>query len=206
MSEIRDYRIVAKVKNNRIASRIEAAGYTSIAKFCDANKLHYSEVYPLVSMKEPALTPRRGEWTKAARNLAIALGVEPEDLFNARQKTGNVGNTLIIREVDEETLSLDSPSVAALPAPDAAGQVESRVLITQLMDAAKLNPRSRRVVTAYYGLDGEPMNTQEIGDEFNVTRSRVAQILERAEDRMRLAGVRNGIKSRIKPNAWRWAY
>jgi len=59
-----------------------------------------------------------------------------------------------------------------------------------------LSPREIEVVVAYYGLDGnKPLNLEEIGELYGLTRERVRQIKERAIRRMRKSLTRNALKS-----------
>ncbi len=51
---------------------------------------------------------------------------------------------------------------------------------------ANLSPREVQVVSAYFGIDTlKPMNLEEIGNEFGLTRERVRQIKDRALRRIR---------------------
>ena len=49
-----------------------------------------------------------------------------------------------------------------------------------------LNQRELRIIRLYYGLDGEALTLEQIGDLMGVTRERVRQIKERALSRLRL--------------------
>lgn len=178
----KDYRIVAKIRNNRILTLIEAAGFQSAYAFCKARGLHYSVIAQLIAMKA-APKGRRGEWLKSTIDLATALRMQPEDLFNARQMRGG-NTTTITREVDETELSLESTSIAdrLLASPDSA--VTARVDVDRLME--RLSPRQRRVVELSYGLNGQGEATlREVGDELGVGPERVRQILAVAVRRMK---------------------
>ncbi len=59
-----------------------------------------------------------------------------------------------------------------------------------------LSPREVEVLSAYYGLNGyPPLNLEEIGDKYSLTRERVRQIKERAIRRLRKSYNRNALKS-----------
>jgi RNA polymerase primary sigma factor len=54
--------------------------------------------------------------------------------------------------------------------------------------AKELTPRERRVLEARYGLEGrEPQTLREVGEELGLTPQRVAQIEQRALDKLRAA-------------------
>ena len=59
-----------------------------------------------------------------------------------------------------------------------------------------LSPREVEVIASYYGLNGyKPLNLEEIGELYGLTRERVRQIKERAIRRLRKAYNRNSLKS-----------
>lgn len=181
-----DYRIVAKVKNNRILTLIEQAGYSTIAEFCRANGLIPSAVSALVSMRE---APRGvNGWYKGTIDLATALRVQPDELFNARQLTGGNART-ITREVDETELSLDHISMndRLIAPPDEA--VTAKVDVGHMLDALK--PRERKVIEMLFGL-GEYCGTStlaEVAADIGVSVERARQIEMKALRRMRLPSV-----------------
>jgi RNA polymerase sigma factor (sigma-70 family) len=43
-----------------------------------------------------------------------------------------------------------------------------------------LNTKQRTAIKLYYGLDGEPLNQEEIGEVLGVTKQRVSQIIDKA--------------------------
>lgn len=59
-----------------------------------------------------------------------------------------------------------------------------------------LSPREQEVLSAYYGLNGrQPLNLEEIGEMFGLTRERVRQIKERAIRRLRKSINRNNLRA-----------
>ena len=57
---------------------------------------------------------------------------------------------------------------------------------------ASLSPREIQVVSAYFGIDQtKPMNLEEIGDMFGLTRERVRQIKDRALRRIKKTMINN---------------
>lgn len=59
-----------------------------------------------------------------------------------------------------------------------------------------LAPREMEVIASYYGLNGyKPLNLEEIGELYGLTRERVRQIKERAIRRLRKAYNKNALRS-----------
>jgi RNA polymerase primary sigma factor len=98
-------------------------------------------------------------------------------------------------------LSLDAPaspdadiSLADVLADRDAEEAMEEVLVEAELDhllrvaARELTPRERRVLEARYGLEGrEPQTLREVGQELGLTPQRVAQIEQRALDKLRAA-------------------
>ena len=65
-----------------------------------------------------------------------------------------------------------------------------------LIGLSVLSPREMEVLKAYYGLgDGQPLNLEEIGELYGLTRERVRQIKERALRRLRRSVNKNIFES-----------
>lgn len=48
-----------------------------------------------------------------------------------------------------------------------------------------LNERERSIIQMYFGLDGQPMTLEQIGDEYGLTKERIRQIKEKALRRLK---------------------
>jgi len=106
----------------------------------------------------------------------VAL-LQPTRSLDEPAVSGDAGRTL------GETLVLDrGEDEDVLP-----GGVESESRREAIGRALQvLAPRDRRVLTLYFGLEGNrPMTLQEIARELNVTRERVRQLRDRALKRLR---------------------
>ena len=97
------------------------------------------------------------------------------------------GRTMAMDQADDEDhlspheFLADSQAVDPL---EAAHTQQQAALIREQI--ARLDPRSQKILVAYFGLDGEPACTLEaIGRSMGITRERVRQIKERALDTIR---------------------
>lgn len=85
-----------------------------------------------------------------------------------------------------EALTLDSPQVRYLPAPDLYEQVYDRDIHGRLHDAVgTLADRQQYVIRRHFGLDGESQTLAEIGQTLGVTVERVRQIEAKALRKLR---------------------
>ncbi|HPU23185.1 MAG TPA: RNA polymerase sigma factor RpoD/SigA [Candidatus Kapabacteria bacterium] len=84
----------------------------------------------------------------------------------------------------EDNRLLDVLPNETQPSPDQELMRESlRVEVQQVL--ATLSPREAEVIKLYFGLDGNQLTLEEIGEKFNLTRERVRQIKEKAIRRLR---------------------
>lgn len=194
----KDYRIVVRVKNNRMLRHIEDAGYGSIAAFSRAFGLNHQWVGELINMKRPA-QKNNGEWSALAMHISDALAVNPEDLFNERQAAADFDRVSGVIEFDEPTIvGLDDRAALSIEAPSAAVNEEMRDLLAKGMEV--LSPRYRDVLSARYGLNGEPERTlDEVASDIGVHRERVRQI-EQVAIRRVMGRIRG---SRLAPGGMR---
>ena len=54
----------------------------------------------------------------------------------------------------------------------------SEILLKQELEKtlSVLSDRERKIIEMYFGIDGQPMTLEQIGEEFNLTKERVRQI------------------------------
>lgn len=186
-----DYEITIRARNNRILSRIRAAGYQSIPAFCERNSIRYSEINAIIAMKKAAKL-KTGEWRKSVYDLSAALKCMPDDLFTERQAGGGV--TPIIRNVGEDELVALSDlrnEPAGVCGPDKV--IEMRETMDILKSA--LRPREKMIIEEYMG----GKTCEEIGAALGIHRARVDQILHKCIYRMRSRAYLAGMISE-KPN------
>ena len=174
----KDYRVEIKVKNNLLFKEIEAQGYVSLLSFSNDKKLTYPSLVDLVSMKKPALL-KDGSFCKPAIDIATALKVHPEFLFNDEMKYFGFEKTTAFVEMDNEEVQ---------------GLLSTSCSQTYLLEHAKsaingvmkdLTPRERDVLNKRFGLNGETISTLEIiAEQYGVSRNRILQIQAKAMRKM----------------------
>ena len=185
MAEPKDYRIEIKVKNNRLLTKIEGAGYSSVAKFADTIGMNRTVIYRIVSMKSAALD-EEGYYRPEALRIAKFLNCTPQDIYPPAQMRGAMKEnkaqiTANANEVDSLTSSLRT--LAFSP--------ERKMILDEAKQALKavmmtLTPKEQRILDLRYGLTyGEEKTLDEVGAMFGVSRERIRQQEMKALRKMR---------------------
>lgn len=128
--------------------------------------------------------------------LAELLEIKPKEV-EAMLKGGgrHLSTDAPISSEEGSATMLDLMNIDSGMNPDDKMMTES--LVEEVQEGLQiLSPREVEVLSAYYGLEGrKPMNLEEIGELYNLTRERVRQIKERAIRRLRKSYNRNALKS-----------
>jgi RNA polymerase primary sigma factor len=83
-----------------------------------------------------------------------------------------------INEDGDEVLEVIADT--SMPKPD-EDFVSDEVLKSELdTTMSVLNDRERKIIEMYYGIDGQSMTLEQIGDEYDLTKERIRQIKEKA--------------------------
>jgi RNA polymerase sigma factor (sigma-70 family) len=77
----KDYKIILKIKNNRLLSLIKKAGYSSITDFCRAAGIQSVTVYSLINFKKSPINQTTGKWTRVAIKISNFLEELPDYVF-----------------------------------------------------------------------------------------------------------------------------
>lgn len=185
MAEPKDYRIEIKVKNNRLLTKMEGAGYPSVAKFAEAICMNRTVIYRIVSIKSTALD-NEGYYRPEALRIAEFLNCTPQEIYPPAQMRGTMKEkkaqiTANANEVDSLTSSLRT--LAFSP--------ERKMILNEAKQALKvvmmtLTPKEQRILDLRYGLTyGEEKTLDEVGAMFGVSRERIRQQEMKALRKMR---------------------
>jgi hypothetical protein len=189
---VKEYRLDLKIRNNLILRLIEAAGFKTVGGFCRHHRFCAADVGALVNCRQNPLLSRNsshgkaGEWCKAARDLAGALGVTPWDLFTADQVLHQLPMNKGSIELSEGDVALLASGgfVSALPSGDAEARADLDLAIEGVLRT--LTPREAEVIRRRFGLDGKGGQfLDDVGRAFNLTRERIRQIESKALRKLR---------------------
>lgn len=199
MDQVKPYRIVARLKNNRLWQAIvekwpdvqtqsEAArrlkisvqriGHLLNMSYWPAEKRHFEETGEIV-------------WTSLAEKIWFKLEKDPDYLFDPkyyRIKPLALALEFKPKELEESGfLSLEGPDVSDL------GLLRHDLIKT----LATLTPRQEQVLRARFGVGEQEKSMEEIGEKLHMVKQRVGQIEAKALRKLRYPGRSSRLKSYV---------
>jgi RNA polymerase sigma factor (sigma-70 family) len=172
-----DYRVRISIRNERLLSAIENAGYASARQCSIANGYPEPYVGELVRGLRKPLDTKTGKPTKFCKEILKILGKNIEDCFTPRQLKGFKKSSYQIKVDEKELKQLVSYHKNE---GDTLLEADLDKKITQVL-SIRLTPREEKVVRMNFGLGIDREHSMiEISEHFGVTRSRMDQILKKA--------------------------
>lgn len=169
MTQVKDYRVTLKVRNNRILKAIEAVGGTPGGKWCESVGVIYKTLNDLIGMKVSPVT-RTGKLTVTAEALCTATNSLPYDLWSEEQMRPLERNTAELEVSVEDIAGLISRAEH-----DGVAAIEAKLFVERLLP--KLTEREQAVLHMRFY---EGMTLEETGVVINTQRERVRQIESKA--------------------------
>lgn len=139
---------------------------------------------------------QKNEREPTNEELAEIMGVKPKDIANMLKGANrHLSVDAPLSDDDGAATMVDMMTLGDEDSPDLKLMEESvRKEVIEGLEI--LSPREIQVISAYYGLDGnKPLNLDEIGELYDLSRERVRQIKERAIRRMRKSLSKNALRS-----------
>jgi transcriptional regulator with XRE-family HTH domain len=205
MSEIKDYSIEYRIRNNRLRERRLAKGLTQ-SELSKKAKVECPLISRLENFRSSPWKRKRArigqgkrggretmEWKPAVKRLAKYFKTEPGELFPESIWLIDPDKTKGELKVntDECMALIGGESLKALQSPE--DQTLSRELINEmLLQIEGLRPKHRDVLMTRYGLGNYREHTLgEIGNKYGYSRERARQLIYEAEWM-----IRKGIKEK----------
>ncbi|MGH9588298.1 MAG: sigma factor-like helix-turn-helix DNA-binding protein [Acidobacteriaceae bacterium] len=199
-----DYALSLKIRNGRIRRRITECGYRTVSELCRQNGLSPSAVGEILNLKQPPLN-KNGTWAKVVVDLAEVLTCEPDDLFNAAQRTMALernGAEIYVTERDILAITAREWREQQLLAQENEYRnIEDDQVRAKLLPLLSQNlpPREFQIIQRLYGIGSkEECDTsasvheetlKKVAEEFHVSKAGVRQIEGRALRRLRYPSV-----------------
>jgi len=180
-----DYRLIARIKNNRLWAAIQARwpGVKSQNEAARCLGVGASYLGLLLNMRVWPYNRHAEEWSPVAIRIAKRLRETPEHLFEGALY--GIRPQVIDLAVDRP--ALEAAGLIALPEstqPDEVAMVEERrAALEAALDT--LTPREAHVLRARFGFDGAERTLENIGNEMDVSPERVRQIEKKALRKLR---------------------
>lgn len=187
----RPFRIVAKIKNNRLIRARLALGYATCADAARNMEVSLTTLCRYENLQENPWSASRGDWKDVAKKIAAAYAYHPGELWP---------DTL--RKVEARTLTLEVSTTPRAYLPELPeGRRPIKSLSAQVDESlASLSPRQREVIEARFGIghgakSGDESSTfEEIGSSLNLSRERVRQLELRALRHLRQPAVAKALR------------
>ena len=178
-----DYRVQIKVRNARLLRAIERAGHQPGQIFAREVGISYTgHLLPYLNLKRTPFD-ENGDLRPCAEMLCVFLNRLPDELWSEEQRYPLLTN---VAEIELSAASvhelLASPSDCADPL-SLLEKKQAAQAVDALLDT--LTPREAEVLRLRHGIDGEPMNLEEMAKAKGCSRERIRQIEAKALRKLR---------------------
>lgn len=181
---MKDYRVMVTVKNNRLISAIENAGFSSISEFCKEFGISDSEVGKYINMKISPLTDS-GDIRKVAFKIIESLNCNIDDIFSEDQIWQPLEKNKSRFDLDKEDIN-DVLGLGRSAPMDL--EYENSLLpqyVKSVLSSVNLTDKQAKVIQMRFGIDCKEANIDDIAEKLNVCRERVYQIEKKALRKIR---------------------
>ena len=178
-----DYRVQIKVRNARLLRAIEKAGHQPGQIFAREVGISYTgHLLPYLNLKRTPFD-ENGDLRPCAEMLCVFLNRLPDELWSEEQRYPLLTNAAEI-ELSAANIHelLASPSDCADPL-SLLEKKQAAQAVDALLDT--LTPREAEVLRLRHGIDGEPMNLEEMAKAKGCSRERIRQIEAKALRKLR---------------------
>ena len=178
-----DYRVQIKVRNARLLRAIERAGHQPGQIFAREVGISYTgHLLPYLNLKRTPFD-ENGDLRPCAEMLCVFLNRLPDELWSEEQRYPLLTNAAEI-ELSAANIHelLASPSDCADPL-SLLEKKQAAQAVDALLDT--LTPREAEVLRLRHGIDGEPMNLEEMAKAKGCSRERIRQIEAKALRKLR---------------------
>lgn len=172
----KDYAVTVTVRNNRMLQHMRREGFESAAALHRATGVTQAVIGEFLRFKRAPIK-KNEQWSMALLKIAECLRCLPEDLFSPshlrvpleKNKAEFTANAADVHQISESLRTLAMPADERMMAAESKGALDKLLL--------GLLPRQERVLRLRFGMDdGIEHSCDEIGKQFDLSRSRVAQI------------------------------
>ena len=178
-----DYRVQIKVRNARLLRAIEKAGHQPGQIFARELGISYTgHLLPYLNLKRTPFD-ENGDLRPCAEMLCVFLNRLPDELWSEEQRYPLLTNAA---EIELSAASVHELLASHSDCADPLSLLEKKQA-AQAVDALldTLTPREAEVLRLRHGIDGEPMNLEEMAKAKGCSRERIRQIEAKALRKLR---------------------
>lgn len=188
---MKDYRIKISIRNDRLLSAIEEAGYKSARQFALENAMEPDKVCRIIRGAEKPID-KHGNVTKNCSEILSLLNKTLKECFTERQLEGFKRTTFETKIEEKDLKKLINPIKS-----HEVKVIEKDVQLGLNEIFSKyLTPREEKILRMRFGIGLNTDHTyEEIGLEFSLARERIRQIEKRALGKLKHPNVINRLIS-----------
>jgi|DEB0MinimDraft_6_1074348.scaffolds.fasta_scaffold75764_2 RNA polymerase sigma factor (sigma-70 family) len=188
---MKDYRIKISIRNDRLLSAIEKAGYKSARQFALHNAMEPEKVCRIIRGAEKPID-KHGNITKICSEILSLLNKTLKECFTDRQLEG-FKNTTFETKIEEKDLKklinpIKSHEVKVI-------EKDVQLSLNEIF-SKYLTAREEKILRMRFGIGLNTNHTyEEIGLEFSLARERIRQIEKRALGKLKHPNIINKLIS-----------
>jgi len=188
---MKDYRIKISIRNDRLLSAIEEAGYKSARQFALHNAMEPEKVCRIIRGAEKPID-KHGNITKICSEILSLLNKTLKECFTDRQLEG-FKNTTFETKIEEKDLKklinpIKSHEVKVI-------EKDVQLSLNEIF-SKYLTAREEKILRMRFGIGLNTNHTyEEIGLEFSLARERIRQIEKRALGKLKHPNIINKLIS-----------
>ena len=187
---MKDYLIQIKIKNAPMMNMMRANGIETAAQLSRLADVTQGVIGNYLNLKEVPISKTTGVWRPSVLKIAKALKVLPDMLFPERHITKALKTNKVEGQVSFDDIGnlIDSCDVFVDRLSESITDEAKEDTLDRLDKCLeKLSIREQKVLKKRFGIgiENTPLNYDEIGQDFSVTRERIRQIERSAFRKLR---------------------
>lgn len=179
---VKDYNVQVKVRNNHLLNAMKTRGITTAAELSRFSGASQHNIGKFINLTQGAYL-KDGSYNPDIVKVSIALNRMITDLFPEQHLDNPLETNMSEIDLDVgEMMALTNHNVVHIGQEDPHDH-----LSTTLSDVvSNLTTREAKVINLMYGLEGnDPLTLEQVGELFDLSKTRIAQIEAKALRKMR---------------------
>lgn len=174
---MKDYYATIKIQNGRLKSAMQSEGIKTASELSKVSGVSFSQVLNLLNFKSSPRLKKQVGWKETTKKICEALNQIPEDIFPDHLEKEIVTNkiSLFVNEAQ-----LRGQYQSQIQPNEEIEEIEMVKAVEDVLET--LRPRERKIIEDRFWGD---KTCEEISKDFNISRSRVHQMEQKALRKLR---------------------